>query len=474
MSSRKQGALLLIVAGMATGTPALAQVTTGTTPDVVSTSDPSQRYATFVPSNYDPRRAWPLVLIMDARGQALVPLGRMTEAADELGFILMSSYNTASDGDAEPNVQAVAAMIEDAQGLFSVDPRRLYFAGHSGTARQSWIFAEEYPDNTAGIIGFGAGLPGPGQLVAMLLGGTPGFVFFGGAGDMDYNYEEVRHLDWTLDNYGVTHAVEFYPGTHAWPQGDVFAHALEWVEVQAVRQGLSARTGAELEELYSRSLARADRREAAGDHEAAWRISLQAAADFQGLAKTEGAVARMVRLERAAMTRTEQLRGEYLARRDFDARVAKVVERAETSRRPIDIGDAARELRLDELRRRTDRVDAPNEAHAAQRMLESVFVRTSFYRPREALANGDWEMANAYLRLADVIKPRNAYVCLDLARSYAQLGQQPQALDALECAVQGGISVDSTLAADPLLSPLWTQERYRALMAPRPRTPLRQ
>lgn len=474
MTSPRQCALLLLLAGMATGTPVSAQVATGTTPDVVSTSNPSQRYATFVPSDYDPRREWPLVLVMDARGHALVPLERMTEAADELGFILMSSYNTASDGDAEPNIQAVTAMIEDAQTLFSIDPSRLYFAGHSGTARQSWVFAEEYSDNTAGIIGFGAGLPGPGQLVAMLVGGAPGLVFFGGAGDIDYNYEEVRHLDWTLDNYGITHAVEFYPGPHAWPQADVFAHALEWVEVQAVRQGLSTRTEGELEDLYARSLARAARREAAGDHEAAWRISLQAAADFKDLVDTERAVGTTLRLERAAMARTQQLRGEYEARRTFDTRVARLIERTQSSRKPIDVGAAVRDLRLDDLLDRSDRADSPNEALAAQRMLESVFVRTSFYRPREALAVGDWEMANAYLRLADVIQPGNAYVCLDLARSYAQMGSHSQALDALECALQGGIRADSTLAADSLLNPLHGEARYRALMAPRPRAPLRQ
>ena len=79
---------------------------------------------------------------MDPRGRALNPLGRFKDAAERLGYVLISSYNTLSDGVTEPNEAAVAAMIQDVQELVSVDTRRLYFAGFSGTARLSWVFGD--------------------------------------------------------------------------------------------------------------------------------------------------------------------------------------------------------------------------------------------------------------------------------------------------------------------------------------------
>ena len=36
-------------------------------------------------------------------GRALVPMQRFQPAAERLGYIVMSSYNTLSDGPAEPN-----------------------------------------------------------------------------------------------------------------------------------------------------------------------------------------------------------------------------------------------------------------------------------------------------------------------------------------------------------------------------------
>ena len=75
---------------------------------------------------------------MDPRGRALVPLSLFKDAAERLGYILLSSYNTVSDGAAEPNVRALDAMLQEAQEHFAVDERRIYLAGFSGTARMSW------------------------------------------------------------------------------------------------------------------------------------------------------------------------------------------------------------------------------------------------------------------------------------------------------------------------------------------------
>src|SRR5256884_10002332 len=51
------------------------------------------------------------------------------DAAARLGWIVMSSYNTLSDGPPEPNVAAVNAMLASAAG-WSIDTSRLYLAGH--------------------------------------------------------------------------------------------------------------------------------------------------------------------------------------------------------------------------------------------------------------------------------------------------------------------------------------------------------
>lgn len=63
------------------------------------------------------------------------------DAASRLGWIIMSSYNTRSDGPPEPNLKAINAMLRSAQESLSIDTARFYLAGFSGTAKAALQFA---------------------------------------------------------------------------------------------------------------------------------------------------------------------------------------------------------------------------------------------------------------------------------------------------------------------------------------------
>ena len=108
---------------------------------IVALSDPTQSYSLYLPSAYDPGRSWPVMYLMDPRGRAHVPMELFRDAAERYGWILLSSYNTMSDGPVEPNEIALDAMLGDTQALLSATLNRLYLCGFSGTARRSWPFA---------------------------------------------------------------------------------------------------------------------------------------------------------------------------------------------------------------------------------------------------------------------------------------------------------------------------------------------
>ena len=465
MNKLGTGASAAAALALACATSLSGQLSPGINADLTSIVDPSQRYAVFVPSTYTPTRRWPLALAMDPRGRALVPLERMAETAERLGWIVFSSYNTSSDSIAEPNELAVRAMIDDAQELFSIDGRRLYFAGHSGTARHSWEFADRFAQNTAGIMAFGAGLPNPAFLLTSSIAQLPAFSVFGGAGNTDYNYDEVHGLDRELDDYGVTHLFEFHPGPHAWPPADVFRSGMEWLEVRAVRNGRAQRTTEELNAIFGRRLSRAEAAERQGDIDAAFRLYESAAADFDGLLDNASAAEQVRRLRdsRAYANEVKRLRDEFADRRAFDAKVAEVVERVRRSGRPFNVNDVARDLGIETLKRRASSEDRV-EANSAQRKLESLFVRASFYRPREFMGQGQFAIANAYLRLAARINPDDPFVCLQLGRTWAQMGEVEQAVESLQCALTAGVTSAQALRQDTLLEPLREDPRFIALL----------
>ena len=102
---------------------------------VAAAKVPGQSYALYLPSTYTPDRLWPVLYMLDARNNALVPIERFRAAAERFGWILVSSYNSRSDTRDDPNSAAMTAMWNDAVARFSIDGRRVYVTGFSGGAR---------------------------------------------------------------------------------------------------------------------------------------------------------------------------------------------------------------------------------------------------------------------------------------------------------------------------------------------------
>ena len=142
MTVMRRGWVIVVLSG-AFALPCAAQsapdsVRGRVTERIVSRADPARSYALYVPSRYDRGAVWPVALVMDPRGRALIPLQRLRAAAERYGWIVFSSHGTRSDDPNAPNVEAVNAMLDDAQSGFRVDTKRLA-ATAEGVADRSGI-----------------------------------------------------------------------------------------------------------------------------------------------------------------------------------------------------------------------------------------------------------------------------------------------------------------------------------------------
>ena len=240
---------------------------------------PSQSYALYLPSAYTPEKLWPVLYMLDARGNALVPLERFQAAAERYGWVLVSSYNSRSDTRDDPNSPAMTAMWNDAVKRFSIDGRRVYASGFSGGARAAVAMAYDLPGQIAGVVGAGAGFADSSAPVKKVP-----FVYFGTVGDRDMNYYEMRSLEEKLEAAKVPHRIVYFEGGHTWMSPELAGEAVAWMELQAMKSGVRAKDAGTIAALQSAARSRAAALEAEGRRTEAFLAYTHAVEDFRGLA----------------------------------------------------------------------------------------------------------------------------------------------------------------------------------------------
>ncbi|HMA22731.1 MAG TPA: hypothetical protein VKP00_02025, partial [Gemmatimonadaceae bacterium] len=401
---------------------------------VIAADDSTQTYALYLPPDYNTTRRWPVLFVLDPRGRAMLALDLFRPAAERLGFVVMSSYNSLSDGPPEPNVRAMNAMISSAQTRLSVDARRFYLAGFSGTARASVNFALELRGHVAGVIADGAAVGFSPDGIEVTFAGDSTFGYFAATGDGDFNHEEVRAAVERLRLSRVPNRLAIFAGPHSWPPSDVCTRALEWFQLRAMVSGLMPLDSAWVRGQLAGDIALAERLDAAGQWDDAQRLFRDIAQDYGTSPAARDANARAEAIARRPAFR------QYLdARRkvaDQDERQAADLQRAlvwaRQQRTPPSTAALEDKLQIRALQRRAEYGDSVDAA-SARRLLARVSVFVSFYEPRTYLASHDPERALRMLEVALAIAPLRGESCALLREALPAANAERQRVFAGQC-----------------------------------------
>ena len=433
---------------------------------IVSTADPSQRYAVYLPSTFDRETKRPVLFVMDYRGRARTAAQTFIEAAERFGWIVMSSSNSVSDETPLPNVKALQAMWKDAHDLFPIDEKRIYVAGLSGTARTATWVASQVPGSVAGVIGAAAGFAPMSPPSS-----STRFLYFATVGDVDYNYWEMRQLESRLNELHLPNRVEYFSGTHGWMPPRLAMRAVEWMELRAMQAGLREADRTLIDGWWWRDLHAAEYLEEAGQElSAAFRLHA-VARDYAGLrspAQMADVSARIARLNvnplvSAGVRAREEGAARHVARIAESMRIlaSAFPKGAQTAVEPA--AKTIERLGIPALLQ-SAAGPIPVAALDARRVLAELDVQTGFYLPVDALQDSDDQRAAFYLDIKTAIAPNDSFTAFLRGKILARAGQHSAAIDALRRAVQRGFRSVDLIDADKAFEPLRTRADFQAIL----------
>ncbi len=426
------------------------------TENVVTLKNAAQTYTLYLPSRYTSEHRWPVLLVFDPRQRGTLAAEIFREAAERHGWILVSSNQTRSDGAMQPNIDAVNALWPEVHQRFSSDPRRIYAGGFSGGGILSLLLATTAP--LAGVIESG------GRLAQGIEIRPPGFAHFGSAGSADFNYVEMRKIDDLLASMGAPHRFEQFEGPHRWMPKTLAADAIEWMELQAMKSNLRPSDPSMIREALAKGTARGEELEHQGKLDEAARQYRWMVETLEGLADVASLREALKRLD--SDPRTKRLRADERRSFRYEDDMNRLVDgvlRAAPGEGTVPLASLLSDLRLDELRSRVRK--GSYEGEAAQRVLETIYVQSSFYLYQQAIEAKDYRRAALMLTIAEEVRPGSSTVLYNLACALARSGDTKRSLAVLSQAVQAGFHDAHLLLTDADLAPIRARPEFKALVA---------
>lgn len=345
--------------------------------NVATLADATQTYTLYLPTSYDSAGRQPLLLVFDPRGRGSQAAEIFRDAAEEFGWIVISSNGTASDDLGKANARAIPALMPEVK-RYASDPRRIYATGFSGTA----IVATAIGVDTgafAGVISVG------GRLVQQAPPARFSFAHYGFAGDHDFNNREMRMIDALLEHEGKPHRFEQFHGEHRWITPGLASHALGWMELVAMKEQRRPVDSALIARLRQRDVAAAKALESAGKRVEALRLYRDIAATFAELSPTDDAAIHVLRLQadRDVQRELQEIAAadafESRYSREIFARLPMIVAGLREGKPTVE--RVEREFEVAELHRRARK--ETYDGLAARRLLAAVFGQTNFYLPQQ-------------------------------------------------------------------------------------------
>ncbi|MBI3649457.1 MAG: hypothetical protein HY231_00225 [Acidobacteria bacterium] len=401
--------------------------------NVTCKADASVSYALYLPSHYTAQKKWPILYGFDPGARGLLPVQHFKEAAEQYGYIVIGS-NDSRNGPGVNLNKIVSTLWNDTHERFAIDNHRVYTTGFSGGARVASAVAYSL-QGIAGVIACGAGFH---QNIAPSK--TLPFAFFATIGSEDFNMPELRTLDRALDDFNIPHRLVIFDGDHRWASSALCVEAIEWMELQAMKNARAPKNELLIDDLLKKRRAQAKALQAAQQWYQAYAIYAEIAADFKGLRE-------VTEFENQAqqLRDNKAVKAAFKQQRDEDQQQMKIIRELltlkealkEVDNRAVTLSQLKSSIAI--LKKQADGKENSSERLVTRRAL-STFFANCFEGAQALMFEKNYHAAATNLELAALVRADGGGIFFSLARAYALNGDQRKALEALKTAVAKGFS----------------------------------
>lgn len=444
---------------------------------LVCADNPNQSYALYLPSSYTTDKSWPIVMALDPGARGKIPVKHFREAAEKYGWIIAASNNS-RNGPIELSVEAINAIWKDARARFSINSRRVYFAGFSGAARAAITIANACNHCTAGLITGGAGFP---QRFAPSK--TTPAAFYTTVGVDDFNFPEVKEVDDVLTKAGIDHLVRVFAGTHEWAPSFILVEAVEWLELNGMKTGRRAKDAKLIDELWEKSLTNARTLEKSQNMYEAVLAYQSMRATFHSLRDLTDAQTKVDELQNlpAVKQAIRDERDQIRKQLSLQQEIWNLIEQSSRPVTPANVGagnsENSRTLDreplnpevrllgiLADLKKQSTANEDSGKRRVARRVLEGVNIGLiergfSFLESRKLYAD-----AVSTFQLLTEMNPEQPGGFYYLAWGHAAAGNQKKALESLRLAVEKGFANLKALNENKAFDALRNDPAYAAIV----------
>ena len=397
-------------------------------PRVVTLQNPQQSYALYVPTKYSREQRWPIVYAFDPLARGPLALAQFQHAAEIHGYLVAVSNNS-RNGPWQPEFEAAEAMVRDTQQRFSIDLKRIYFAGFSGGARVASQLAQ-LCKCSAGVLLSGAGFSHSATPSA-----DAKFPVFSAVGNADFNYRELIPLQDTFEKEAIPHWLCVFDGSHEWAPPDVIDDALAWFRLQSMKSQREPRDSDFIATQFSVAQARVVALQSSGQLLATWREAQQLAETFESLADIAAVRAGAAELAKRKEVH-DALKREHSDFEEQERLSGEILDAASgptLTDRPLTDATGNAAVLTKELRNRAEQEKKSDRAVVLKRALAGVFIGSLEYG-NDALDKKDYARAAQLFACATESNPESEFSFRNLAIARALSGDKKGALEALRSA----------------------------------------